>query len=338
MSNEIDSVLPPASPQPQPTKSRSKSGRALLWIILIILGALVAPAVGCGAFGFAIVAASSQSTQTTGIGPAVGVIYVEGVIFSGESSPDVFGSSGAGSATIVELIQRANEDSDIKAIVLRVDSPGGGVVASDEIHHALLQVNKPVVVSMGSVAASGGYYISAPADYIYANPHTLTGSIGVISQFITAEELLDEIGVEVVVVTSGEVKDFGSYHRDMTDEERAYWQALIDETYDGFVQIVADGRGMSVEQVRQLADGRVYTGLQAVELGLIDEVGYFEDAINKAADLGGISGDPRVIELYPEYGFWDSLYGIQAAQNTSLSLDLLRDLMTPTLEARYLGQ
>ncbi len=337
MSNEIDTVPPAFDPPPQPAKPRSKGSRTALWVILIILGALVAPVVGCGAFGLAIALASSPSTATTGVGPAVGVIYVEGVIFSGESSVDVFGSSGAGSSTIIDLIKRADEDNEVKAIVLRVDSPGGGVVASDEIYHALTQVSKPIVVSMGSTAASGGYYISAPADYIYANPHTLTGSIGVISQFVTAEELLDEVGVEVVVITSGEVKDFGSYHRDMTEEERAYWQALIDETYDGFVQIVADGRGMSVEQVRQLADGRVYTGLQAVELGLIDEVGYFEDAINKAAELGGISGEPRVVEFFPESGFWDSLYGVQAAQNTSLPLELLRELMTPSLEARYVG-
>jgi protease-4 len=210
-------------------------------------------------------------------------------------------------------------------------------VASDEIYHALEQLDKPVVVSMGSLAASGGYYISADADYIYATPHTLTGSIGVISQFVTAEELLDDVGVEIVVIAAGESKDFGSVSRDMTEDEQAYWQALIDETHDAFIQIVADGRGMSVQEVREFADGRVFTGQQALELGLVDEVGYFEDAIQKAATLGGISGDPRIYELTPDISLFDSLYGIQAGQQPAVSLETLRTLAMPTFEFRMVS-
>jgi protease-4 len=273
-------------------------------------------------------------TNSAILGPAVGVIRVEGVITAGES--DAFQSS-AGSETIVDLIKQAAADSNIHAVVLRVDSPGGGVVASDEIYHALTQLDKPLVVSMGSLAASGGYYVSAPADYIYATPHTLTGSIGVISQFVTAEDLLDDIGVEVVVITAGESKDFGSMSRNMTEEERAYWQALLEETHDAFIQIVADGRGMSVQEVREFADGRVFTGQQAFDLGLVDEIGYFDDAIQKAAALGGISGDPRVVELMPDVSLLDSLYGVQARQRPGVTLETLRTLAMPTFEFRMVS-
>jgi protease-4 len=318
----------------QPTQTGvTRKKRTWLWIGLAVLALVVGPVIACGVFGFGL-SRGSFSANNTILGPSVGVIRVEGVITVGES--DAFQAS-AGSDTIVDLIEQAGADSNIRAVVLRVDSPGGGVVASDEIYHALQQLDKPVVVSMGSLAASGGYYISTAADYIYANPHTLTGSIGVISQFVTAEELLDEVGVEVVVITAGESKDFGSFSREMTDEERAYWQALIDETHDAFIQIVADGRGMSVQEVRQLADGRVFTGQQALDLGLVDEIGYFNDAIQKAAALGGISGEPRIHELIPDISLFDSLYGIQASQRPGLTWETLRTLALPTFEFRMVS-
>jgi protease-4 len=163
----------------------------------------------------------------------------------------------------------------------------------------------------------------------------------VISQFLTAEELLDKVGVKIVVITAGEVKDFGSVSRDVTDEELAYWQGVIDETYEGFVRVVAEGRGMDEATVRELADGRVYTGEQALELGLIDEIGYFDDAIAKAAELGGISGEPRVVELQPEQDFLSMLYGVggQAHDQASLAavLELLKMVAAPTLEFRYVS-
>ena len=316
-----------------------RQGRAWVWILIAALSVFVAPAVGCGAFGLALVLGSRPPTSA-GLGPAVGIVRVEGVIFSGRSGSSL-NSAGAGSETVIDLLEQANSDDSIKAIVLRIDSPGGGVAASDEIHHAILQVDKPVVVSMGSLAASGGYYIAAPADYIFATPHTLTGSIGVISQFITGEELLDEVGIEVIVVTAGEVKDFGGFHRDVTEEEIAYWQEVINEAYEGFLQVVADGRDMDIETVRELATGQVYTGHQALELGLIDEVGYFDDAVAKAAEIGGISGEPRVVELQPEPGLFDLLYGIQTTRQDQASLttalEVLRLIAAPTLEFRYIG-
>jgi protease-4 len=321
------------APVAEPT--RKKGSSTLIWIIVIFLIVCIAPAVGCGAFGLAAAMAGTQPGGT-GVGPAVGVIRLDGAITSG-SSTSSFSGSVVGSDTIVELINRANSDADVKAIVLRVNSPGGGVVASDEIHHALLAVEKPIVVSMGELAASGGYYISAPADYIFATPHTLTGSIGVISEFITAEELMDEVGISVEIVKSGRVKDFGSPYREMTKEERAYWQALIDETYEGFIAVVAEGRNMNAEDVRKLADGRVYTGQQAVDLGLVDALGYYGDAVLKAGELGGIQGEPRIIEFEHMTSLIEALYGFQGQQNPALSMDLLRDLIMPTFEFRYLG-
>ncbi|HEC21326.1 MAG TPA: signal peptide peptidase SppA [Chloroflexi bacterium] len=314
----------PASVPPEPRRR----SRAWLWILLIVMLGFVSPVAACGAFGYGLASGSSQPLSAS-LRPAVGVIRVEGPIVPGEAS--TFSTNVAASETIIDLIERADADPNVRAIVLRIDSPGGGVTASDEIYHALRQVDKPVVVSMGTLAASGGYYIAAAADYIYATPHTLTGSIGVISQFVIAEELLDEVGIEIVVIASGEAKDFGSIHRQMTDEERAYWQALTDEIYEGFVEVVAEGRQMSVEDVRALADGRVYTGQRALDLGLVDEIGYFDDAVEKAAELGGISGEPAIVEFRPEVGLLDALYGFQS-RRSGFSLDMLRELSVPSLE------
>ncbi|MBN1121483.1 MAG: signal peptide peptidase SppA [Anaerolineae bacterium] len=332
VSSPLDNQSLPVQPEP-----RKRPNWLVLWIVAVFLLVFVAPLVGCGACGLAFAAAGSQP-QSVGIGPAVGVVRVEGTIVSGVSS-SFSTTTYAGSDTIVDLINQANSDPEVKAIVLRINSPGGEVVASDEIYNAVLNVDKPVVVSMGAMAASGGYYIAAPADYIIANQHTLTGSIGVISQFITAEELLDELGVDVVVITAGDSKDFGSMYRDMTEEEKQHWAAMIEETHAAFIQIVADGRGMSVDDVRALADGSVYSGQQAVDLGLVDELGYYEDAITKAASLGQIEGEPRVVEFAPQPTFWETFYGVQAQQAEGLSLEnILRQAHIPSLEFRYLGR
>jgi protease-4 len=315
-------------------KNRAR-GRNWIWVALAVLAVFVVPAMLCGICSLSAGLMGAQSSGPA-FGPAVAIIPIEGVIFSGEGSGGVTG--GAGSETIIDLIARADDDPSVRAIVLRIDSPGGDVVASDEIYHALTQVNKPIVVSMGSMAASGGYYVAMSADRIYATPHTLTGSIGVISQFITADDLLDEIGVEMVVITSGTMKDFGSPYRDMTEEERAYWQVLSDEAHDSFIQLVADSRGMDVEEVRSLADGRVFSGLQAVELGLIDNIGYLDDAIAAAAELGGIVGEPRVITLEPEPSLLSALYGAQAQRGLLPSVvEILEMTSTPSFEFRYTG-
>ncbi len=199
----------------------------------------------------------------------VGVVEVEGVIVD--------------SKKIIEQLDDFHEDGSIKAIVLRINSPGGGVGPSQEIHDEVRRIDadKPVVVSMGSVAASGGYYIAAPARVIFANPGTITGSIGVIMEFTNVQELLEKIGLHSQVVKSGKHKDIGSPVRPMTEEDRALLQALIDDVHTQFVDSVAAGRQLEVQKVRTFADGRIFTGRQARELGLVDELGGLEAAIRK---------------------------------------------------------
>lgn len=279
---------------------------------------------------------SDAETPSMASGPAVALIRVEGVILSGEGS--AFGEGGAYARDVIAKINQANDDDNVKAIVLAVNSPGGGVVASDEIYNALKAVEKPIVVMMGDLAASGGYYISMAADWIIANPNTLTGSIGVISEFPNAEGLLEKVGVEFVVITSGPRKDVGSPYREMTEAEQAYWKAIIDEAYEGFANIVAEGRDLPLAEVKEIADGSIYTGRQALELGLVDELGYEADAIAKAAELGGITGEPDIIEYENTPTFFDLMSS--AAQPRSVLPtwpEVVNWLGTPALSARWVG-
>lgn len=200
---------------------------------------------------------------------------------------------------VVEEINEYADDSSIKAMVLRIDSPGGGVVPAQEIFSAVekaKQAGKKVVVSMGSVAASGGYYIAAAADRIIANPGTLTGSIGVKMEFANVEKLLEKIGVRGMVIKSGEYKDVGSPFRGMTDQEKKLLQAVIDDVHSQFVEAVAGGRNLPIENVRAIADGRIFTGRQALSLQLVDQLGDLEESIRSAGELAGIKGKPRVIK------------------------------------------
>lgn len=201
------------------------------------------------------------------------------------------------SRNIVDELERHRRDSQIRAVVIRIDSPGGGVAPSQEIHNAVLRLRekKPVVASMGNVAASGGYYVAVAADSIVANPGSLTGSIGVIYSYVTAEGLMQKVGVKLQVVRSGEMKDIGSFHRDPTAEEKALLEGVVSDVYDQFVAAVARGREMTPESVRLLADGRIFTGRQALECGLVDALGGFREAVLMAGRLGGIPGEPSVV-------------------------------------------
>jgi protease-4 len=282
--------------------------------------------------------AATDSRRLSGpvSGPAVAVIDINGEIVTG-SSATLGATAMVSSDDVLPLVEQAASDPDVKAILLRVNSPGGSVVASDQIYHALQGTGKPIVVLMGELAASGAYYISMASQYIIANPNTLTGSIGVISSFPEASELLRKLGVTVSVIKSGETKDLGSLYRPMTEEEKALWQKVIDETYASFVDIVAAGRNLPAEKVRELADGRVYTGRQALALGLVDALGYQEDAVAKAAALGGIAGAPRVILLTPP-----SASLLSALLSGRFSQSLLPDisldqLLAPRLEYRWTG-
>lgn len=199
---------------------------------------------------------------------------------------------------VVRELDDYGEDPSIRAIVVRIQSPGGVVGPTQEIYDAILKIRtqgKPVVASMGSVAASGGYYLAAAATRIVANPGTLTGSIGVIMQLAEIEGLLKKVGVRYEVIKSGRFKDSASFARPMTPEERAVLQTVLDDMHDQFVTAVAEGRRLGKERVRALADGRVYSGRMAKDLGLVDALGGLDEAIRLAGELGGVPGKPRLV-------------------------------------------
>jgi protease-4 len=227
-------------------------------------------------------------------GEHVGVVTIEGVIRDSQE--------------ISRQLNAFGKDGSIKAVVLRIDSPGGGVAPAQEIYDAVLAVKKKkkVVASMGSLAASGGYLIACAADRVVANPGTVTGSISAIMHFANAEELLKKIGLKSSVVKSGRFKDIGTPTRAMTEDEKALIQSLVDDTYDQFLEAVSKGRRIPKEDLRRIADGRVFTGRQAQKLGLVDELGDLNYTVRLAGTLSGIKGEPDVI--YPvkkKSTFWE---------------------------------
>ena len=228
-------------------------------------------------------------------GDKIAVVEIQGVITQ--------------SSAAIEEIHQYLEDGGVKAIVLRIDSPGGGVGPSQEIHREVLKAKqqKKVVVSMGSVAASGGYYIACASDLIVANPGTITGSIGVVMEFTNLEELLKKIGVKGVVIKSGEYKDIGSPFREMTVDERKIMQNVIDNVNQQFIQAVAEGRKLDRNKVAGIADGRIFTGEQAQRLGLIDRIGNLQDAIDITARMVGIEGKPTILYPRQKFSLWDLL-------------------------------
>ncbi len=276
-----------------------------LVVVLIVLGLLACASLAC----ISVIVIRLTADSTAGFGDAVAIIYVEGPIVMGKPESDFSSSGIAYSETIVKYLRDAGKDSSVKAIVLRIESPGGSVVASREIYDAIMAARttgKPIIASFGEVAASGGYYIAAAAHKIYAHPATMTGSIGVISIIPNLEGLTEKIGVKMIVVKSGPHKDESYGYRDLTPEEREIWQKMIDEAYFDFVDIVAKGRHLDVERVKQLADGRIYTGKQAKEVGLADELGNLDAAVDAAAKMAKISGTPRRIEFRNKPGFLDA--------------------------------
>jgi len=209
----------------------------------------------------------------------------------------------------VEEIKEYAKDNSIKAIVLRVDSPGGAVAPSQEIYEEVKKAvaKKKVIVSMGSLAASGGYYISAPATKIIANPGTLTGSIGVIMEVPNVEGLMNKIGIKTEVIKSGEHKDMASAFRSMGKEERKILQGVMDNVHEQFIKAVSEGRKIRMEELRKIADGRVFTGEQAKTYGLVDELGTLEDALKTAANLAGLKEEPVVVFKKDKVSLFDLL-------------------------------
>lgn len=226
----------------------------------------------------------------------IAIIEIKGVIL--DSQP------------IIEKLIKFRKNDKVKAIVLRIDSPGGAVGPAQEIYTEVKKVQreKKILASVGSTAASGGYYIACAAEKIVANPGSITGSIGVIAETLNVEELLRKIGLRPTVIKSGKHKDIGSPTRPMTEEERKLLQEVLDNVHEQFIRAVAEGRQMPLEKVRPLADGRIFTGDQAKILGLVDELGNLEDTIFWAAKLAGIKGEPEII--YPEkkkFSIWELL-------------------------------
>ena len=255
-------------------------------------------------------------THKLPLGEKVALIRIEGVILD--------------SKNIIEELKEHSEDASVKAIVLRVDSPGGGVAPSQEIYEELVKIKgkKKIVVSMGSVAASGGYYVSSPADMIVANPGTLTGSIGVIMEIPNVEGLMNKIGVKTEVIKSGEHKDIGSMFKTMTDEEKEILQSVLDDVHDQFIKAISDARGMEIAVIRKLADGRIFTGRRAKELGLVDELGNLEDAIQLAGKISGIKGKPEVVYKTNKFSFLDIIRG-------NLPDELIKEAF-PAIRLKYL--
>ncbi|MBN1883161.1 MAG: signal peptide peptidase SppA [Deltaproteobacteria bacterium] len=257
-------------------KKKMLTAVTVVVICLVILG---------GLYALASFLVTGAKPLTGTFGKSIAIVEVKGLI--------------ADSEDVIKDLKKYRDDTGVAAVVLRVDSPGGVVAPSQEIYEEVkkLTEKKPVVVSMGSVAASGGYYISCGADYIMANPGTTTGSIGVIIEMMNFEGTADLIGIEGVVVKSGDLKDVGNPFRAMTDKERRFLQEYVDSLQEQFLAVVMEGRGLSREDVELISDGRILTGAQALELGLVDELGNLEDAIKKSAELVGIEGEPHVI--YP---------------------------------------
>jgi protease-4 len=251
----------------------------------------------------------------------VGVVPIEGITGLDVESREV-----------IEQLDTFNSNPAIKAIVVRIMSPGGSVGPSQEIYDKILEVSseKKVVASLADVAASGGYYVAAAADKIVSNPGTITGSIGVIAEFPNWEKLFEKIGITQAVVKSGEFKDLGNPNRPLTEEEKALLQGVIDDVYKQFLKAIVDGRGMEIENVLPYADGRIFSGKQALSYGLVDELGGLEAAVRLAGTLGGIEGKPEVV--YPDRRF-DSILDLLVGRGVD---SLLKRARLPSFHLSYL--
>lgn len=271
-------------PPPPPRRDRLALG-----IVAFVFGGLFL--VFFAFLALAYGAMRGESTGRLGGGPRIGVIEIKGTIGAGPG--------GVEGATVLKQLRRFEEDGGLKAVVIRIDSPGGAVGTSQEIHDEVkrLAAKKVVVCSMGDLAASGGFYIAVACPKIVATPGTLTGSIGVISQFPNFKGLAQRLDFKMETVKSGPLKDAGNPFRDMTPEDRAYWQALIDRVYQQFLTAVAEGRGLKIEQVRPIADGRVITGAEAKERNLVDALGNLYDAVELAKSEAKLTGEPVLV--YP---------------------------------------
>ena len=283
----------------------------ILAIIVLFLGGIMA-----------LILSFSGSSSRLAFGDRIGVIPLEGPIMDSEP--------------ILSQLVDFRKDDRIKVIILRIDSPGGGVAPSQEIYREVRRTaeTKKVIASLGSLAASGGYYVASAADKIVANPGTITGSIGVIMEFLQLEDLFKKIGINLEVLKSGEFKDIGSPHREMSKREKALIEALISDVQAQFVDAVATGRGLPVEKVMEVADGRIFTGAKAKELGLVDSLGNFQDAVQLAKEMAQIRGEATMVyPAKPKLKIWDLIF-----QNAAKSLvRTLKENLGGGIEYRWDG-
>ena len=290
------------TPPPPPPRR----GVSVVWLVLAIFFFI-----GMVLSWIAVAVVASGGGEIVSAKPAVAMIKITGLIQS-EGGPPPFG--GGGTIGVLDELRKAEKDEAVKAVVVWIDSPGGSPAASEAVYSKIMELKqkKPVVVAMGDVAASGGYYIASAATKIVACPSTETGSIGVIFSGFNVAELMKRFGIKPQTITTGPYKDTGSPFREMRPDERKLIEGLLKDIYEQFVAAVARGRKMPVEKVRELADGRVYTGRQAKALGLVDELGSRDDAIRLAAELGGIEGWPRIKRYEKAPGLLPLLMGSEA--------------------------
>ncbi|HEX9006679.1 MAG TPA: signal peptide peptidase SppA [Bacteroidota bacterium] len=292
---------------------------------LVVLGVLALIAIG---FVVLFLALSSMlttdvatETVVSGSGDKIAVVELKGVISSSDE--------------IVRQLKKYRENKGIRAILLRVDSPGGGVVASQEMYEEVKKTRdggKPVVVSMGSLAASGGYYVSCGASRLVANRGTLTGSIGVISEFLQLQGAMDKLGVGIKTIKAGSLKDAGSPVRPMNDADQKYFQGLMDDVHRQFIAVVESERKIPHDQVLAIADGRVFTGEQALPLHLIDTLGTYEDAVRITAGLAGIKGEPALVRERYRRSWFQSFFGDAGETLKDIKQELLD---RPVLSFRF---
>lgn len=279
-----------------------------------------------------LMSGSSQKDRSSG--KKIAIVYAVGPITTGESEQSMFGATNMGSTTIVNALREANDDEDVAAIVLRIDSPGGSAIASDLMWSQIQATEKPVVASMGDVAASGGYYIAMGTDKIFAEPTTITGSIGVVGGKMALKGVYDKLGLTIDTISRGKNAGVFSTTNKFSQSERDVIRDMMQDTYQQFTSKAAEGRGMPVEQLKKLAGGRVYSGRQAKANGLVDELGTLHDAIAEAKKMAGIDADKEVkIKSLPEpEDFFESLFGDTDAER-EVAVRLSLDGFAPELQA-----
>jgi protease IV len=296
-----------------------------------------------GGGGKAAPPVSFQERYISGEGAdKIAVLPITGLIAPQQSEPNPLVSQAAASPeTLRDQLRQATEDESVEAVILEIESPGGGVVPTDQMYRSIQdfkeETQKPVVVSMGSTAASGGYYIATAADSIVANESTLTGSLGVIFEYLNLAEAAEEYGIEQEVIKSGPYKDIGSSTREPSEEELEILQAYVDESYDQFVRVIVEGRDLPEGEVREIADGRVYSGLQAEALDLVDELGGLDRAAEIAGELAGLEEEATVVRYQRRASGLGELLRSRLAPSESEALKVLKEAgLYPSPELRYL--